>query len=157
VQIVLWIWILGLDSYQSAAHWKDYGGGRPKPPLYGIWDIKELKIDGQVRPALLTDNDRWRRLIFDFPNTATVQHLDDSFENYGASVDVSKGTLAITRQSDKAWKADLKFTRSAPDRLNMEGTMAGHAAEIQLHRVDENKFLLKSRGFHWVQEYPVIR
>jgi hypothetical protein len=39
----------------------------------------------------------------------------------------------------------------------MAGTMGGHAVEMRLQRVDESKFLLKSRGFHWVQEYPVIR
>jgi hypothetical protein len=28
---------------------------------------------------------------------------------------------------------------------------------MQLRREDEKKFLLSSRGFHWVQEYPFNR
>jgi uncharacterized membrane protein YphA (DoxX/SURF4 family) len=156
VQVAFWVWVLALYSYQSASGWKKYGGGRPRPLLYGIWDVTEMKIDGQVRPVLLSDNDRWRRLIFDFPTVVTAQHLDDSFENFGAALDEPKGSLSLTRQSDKAWKADLSFTR-AGDRLKLAGTLAGRPVEMQLQRVDESKFLLKSRGFHWVQEYPVIR
>jgi hypothetical protein len=116
-----------------------------------------MKVDGNVRPALLSDNERWRRLIFDFPNLVTAQHLDDSFENFGAAVDATKNSLSLTRQNDKTSYANLKFTRGVPDSLTLTGAMAGHSVEMQLQRVDENKFLLKSRGFHWVQEYPVIR
>ena len=156
-QVAFWIWVLALYSYQSAASWKSYGGGRQKSALYGIWDVTEMKIDGLVRPALLSDTQRWRRLIFDFPNTATAQQVDDSIESLGAEIDEAKGSLSLVRQSDKSWKADLKFTRTANDKLTVMGTMAGHPVEMQLERVDESKFLLKSRGFHWVQEYPVIR
>jgi len=157
VQVAFWIWVLALYSYQSAASWKTYGGGRQKSALYGIWDVTEMKVDGNVRPALLSDNERWRRLIFDFPNLVTAQHLDDSFENFGAAVDATKNSLSLTRQNDKTSYANLKFTRGVPDSLTLTGAMAGHSVEMQLQRVDENKFLLKSRGFHWVQEYPVIR
>lgn len=157
VQVAFWIWVLALYSYQSAASWKKYGGGRQKSALYGIWDVTEMKVDGNVRPALLSDNERWRRLIFDFPNLVTAQHLDDSFENFGAAVDATKNSLSLTRQNDKTSYANLKFTRGVPDSLTLTGAMAGHSVEMQLQRVDENKFLLKSRGFHWVQEYPVIR
>ena len=157
VQAAFWIWVLALYSYQSASGWKNYGGARQKSALYGIWDVAEMKVDGQVRPALLSDNQRWRRLIFDFPNIATAQHLDDSFENFNASLDPAKGSLSLTRETDKTWNADLRFTRTSPDEIAMTGTMAGHPIEMLLHRVDESKFLLKSRGFHWVQEYPVIR
>lgn len=157
VQVAFWIWVLALYSYQSAKSWRSYGGGRPKPPLYGIWDITEMKMDGQTRPALLTDNDRWRRLIFDFPNAATAQHLDDSFESFAVSVDPAKGLLSLTGQTDKAWRADLRFSLITPDKVAISGTMKAHPVEMQLERVDPSKFLLKSRGFHWVQEYPVIR
>jgi len=156
VQIAFWIWVLALYSYQSATGWNKYGGGRQKSPLYGIWDVTEMKVDGQVRPAALGEKQRWRRLIFDFPDQATAENLDDSFENFGASIDGAKGSVSLTRPSEKAWKAELKFARAA-DKLTMIGTLAGLPLEMQLEREDESKFLLKSRGFHWVQEYPVIR
>jgi len=157
VQVAFWIWVLALYSYQAATSWKSYGGGRQKSALYGIWDVVEMKIDGQVRPALISDDQRWRRLIFDFPNSATAQRLDESFEDLGSHVDVGKGSLALTREADKKWRADLRFSQAAAGKMTMTGSMGGLPVEMQLERVDESKFLLKSRGFHWVQEYPVIR
>lgn len=157
IQLGFWLWVLALNSYQSATSWKKYGGGRPKSALYGIWDVTEMKIDGQVRLPLLTTNTRWRRLIFDFPESASAQHLDDSFENFSASVDASKGSLSLSRPSDLAWTATFRYTQTAPGKLSLVGTLAGRPAEMRLERADESKFLLKNRGFHWVQEYPVIR
>ncbi len=157
VQAVLWIWILSVNTYQSASSWREYGGGRPKSALYGIWDVTEMTADGQVRPPLLNDNGRWRRMIFDFPEMMTAQHLDDAFERFQVSLDASKNALLLSKQDDKAWKASFSYQRPAPDELLLTGTMAGHNVQMQLKRVDEKKFLLASRGFHWVQEYPFIR
>jgi hypothetical protein len=156
-QAAFWVWVLVLYTHQSAKSWKSYGGGRQKSALYGIWDVTEMKIGGLVRPAVLSDNERWRRLIFDFPRSATAQRLDGSFEDFGAQIDAAKGSVSLTRENNKAWKADLRFMRTAADKMTMTGSVAGHPVEMQLEREDEGKFLLKSRGFHWVQEYPVIR
>jgi hypothetical protein len=35
--------------------------------------------------------------------------------------------------------------------------MDGHAIQMRLPLFDRSKFLLSSRGFRWVQEYPVDR
>jgi uncharacterized membrane protein YphA (DoxX/SURF4 family) len=157
VQAFLWVWILSLFTYQSMASWKNYGGGRPKPQLYGIWDVNQMTEDGQTRPPLLSDNGRWRRIIFDFPNTMTVQHLDDAFERFQSSLDAKKNLLFLSKPGDNTSKVDFSYRQLAPDELLLSGTMAGHSVQMQLKRVDEKKFLLASRGFHWVQEYPFIR
>ena len=39
----------------SYTGWSRYGAGAPKSPLYGIWDVEWMTIDGEVRPPLLTD------------------------------------------------------------------------------------------------------
>ena len=156
-QVVLWIWILNVNTYQSATSWRKYGGGRPKSPLYGIWDVTQMTDDGQVRTPLLTDDGRWRRMIFDFPNSAAAQHLDDTLERFQAAFDAQKNALSLSKQDDKNWKANFSYQRSTADDLVLAGSIAGHNVQMQLKRVDEKKFLLASRGFHWVQEYPFIR
>ena len=37
------------------------------------------------------------------------------------------------------------------------GDMDSHKVKVELQLVDRKKFLLVSRGFHWVQEYPFNR
>jgi hypothetical protein len=62
-----------------------------------------------------------------------------------------------TKSSDKNWKGNLNFQRVAQDQLILDGSMDGHKIHMQLHLVDRSKFMLVSRGFHWVQEYPFNR
>jgi hypothetical protein len=67
---VFGVWLLGLNAHLGLIGWRTYGSGRTLPPLYGIWDVDEFLIDGQVRPPLLTDTGRWRRVIFERPGSA---------------------------------------------------------------------------------------
>jgi hypothetical protein len=55
---------------------------------------------------------------------------------------------------DKNWKANFYCQRVARDQMTMDGNMDGHRIHMQLQLVDLNKFLLVSRGFRWIQEYP---
>jgi hypothetical protein len=157
VQIVVGMWLVGINAYGSWSEWHTFGGGRPKSALYGIWSVEQLSIDGQTRSPLLNDYDRWRRLVFDFPERMTFQRMDDSYAGYGVSINTNDKTLALTKNDDKNWKADFHFLRAAPDQLVLDGNMDGHTIHMQLQLVDRSKFLLVSRGFHWIQEYPYNR
>ena len=133
-----------------------------------------MSVDEQPRPPLLTDSTRWRRAIFDFPSrncagayTQTgytqsslclaLQRLDDSFVPYGASVNLSGGTLDLTKSSDKKWKAGFTLQRPAGNQLILDGRMDDHQVHMELQLVDRNSFPLVSRGFHWTMEAPYGR
>lgn len=156
-QLVFGLWLIGTTAYSGWDDWHTYGGARPKSPLYGIWSVEELSIDSQVRAPLLIDYDRWSRVVFDFPERATFQRMDDSFVSYGAKIDPDKKTLALTQSSDKNSKGNFTFQRPSADQLILDGEMGNHKTHLQLRLVDRNKFLLVNRGFHWVQEYPLNR
>jgi uncharacterized membrane protein YphA (DoxX/SURF4 family) len=156
-KIVLGVWLLGTAVYGGWTDWHTYGGGRSKSPLYGIWDVDELSIDGQLRSPLLIDYDRWRRAVFDHPDDMAFQRMDDSFAHYGASINASDKTMVLTKRSDKGWKANFTFQRTAVDGLILDGSMDSHKIHMRLQLVDRSKFMLVSRRFHWIQEYPFNR
>ena len=156
-QLVFGIWLIGFTLYGSLSEWREYGGGRTKSALYGIWDVNQLMIDGQTRSPLLSDNERWRRAIFDFPSSIALQRMDDSFSRYGVSINAKDKTLVLTKFDEKNWKANFVYARPATDQLTMDGEMDGHKVHMQLQLFDRNKFLLVNRGFHWIQEYPFNR
>ena len=156
-QIVVGVWLLGMNAHSSRVAWYQYGGGRPLPPLYGIWEVEQQSMDGQLRAPLVTDSDRWRRVIFDFATRVTFQRMDDSFARYGASIDAKNKTLVITDDQDKSSKANITFERPAPDQMTLDGKMDGHTIHMQVRLKDRNHFLLVNRGFHWIQEYPFNR
>jgi hypothetical protein len=156
-QVIFALLLVGLNVQRSWSHWHTYGGGRPKSSLYGIWNVDQLSIDGQLRSPLITDYDRWRRVIFDFPTRMAFQRMDDSFAGYDNTINDKDKILTLTKPGDKNWKATFTFQRGAQDQLSLDGNMDNHKLHMQLQLVDRSKFLLVSRGFHWIQDYPYNR
>jgi hypothetical protein len=156
-QIIFGLWLVGFNGHFAWDAWNTVGGGRPLPPLYGIWEVKQMSIDEQPRPPLLTDSARWRRAIFDFPDRMAFQRMDDTFASYGASVNLPERTLALTKKDDKNWRASFTFQRPAGDHLILDGRMDNHQVHMELQLTDRNSFLLVSRGFHWTMEAPLGR
>src|SRR5579864_4653353 len=63
-QVVVGAYHVGLALYGSAVSWREpYGGGAPRPPLYGIWEVDKMTIDDVEREPLVTDYERWRRVV----------------------------------------------------------------------------------------------
>jgi hypothetical protein len=116
-----------------------------------------MQIDGHTRSPLITDYDRWRRLVIQSAVGIMLQRMDDTFVGYGAKVDMTAKTIALTKAADKAWNARFTFEQPTRERLVLAGTLDGHSIRMKTELVDHTKFLLVSRGFHWVQEYPFNR
>jgi uncharacterized membrane protein YphA (DoxX/SURF4 family) len=157
LQVIFGLYLIGMNIYQGVGAWRQYGEGRPKPSLYGIWNIEEMSVDGQVRPPLLTDQDRWRRVIFDFETATTFQHPDDTYARFNSALNDKDKTLTLTKAADKNWKANFTYNRPVTDQLELAGSMDGHQVQMKLKLLDRSKFTLVNRGFHWVNEFPFQR
>jgi hypothetical protein len=157
LQVVFGLYLIGMGLYSSIQGWHTYGGGRTKSALYGIWNIDEMSVDGQARSPLFTDKDRWRRVVFDFPNFTSFQRPDDTFTGYGSAINEKDHTIGLTKPADKNWKASFTYSRPAPDQLVLNGSMDGHQVQMKLKLMDRDKFNLVNRGFHWINEYPFQR
>ena len=153
VQITFGLYLLGLYGNIGRTFWyAEGGGGSPKSPLYGIWNVEELAIDGELRPPQLNDYDRrWRRVIFDGPQWIFFQRTDDSFVRYGVSIDVRENTLALTKGHSRSWHSDFAFERPDSDRLVLDGQMDGHRINMKLQRVEFDTFRLLNSHFRWVR------
>ena len=126
-------------------------------PFYGIWSVEEFTVDGQLRPPLLTDPLRWQRLIIEIPGAITIQPMTGDPNYLGLRLDRQKKSLNLVKSEDWRWKAEFAYENPRPDVLILRGQMDGHPVSMTLHRMDESKFLLKSRGFHWVNEFSFNR
>jgi hypothetical protein len=152
-----WLWMIGLNIYGAWDGWHQYGGGRQKPELYGIWEVDQFTRDGQLRPPLLTDKDRFRRVLFDFPGSVLFYPMTDAAIRYSAAIDTKSKTLTLTKADDKNFKSILNYDRPSPNQLTLAGSMDGHPLQVQLERVDQTKYQGLNRGFRWIQEYPFNR
>lgn len=156
-QLVFGLLLFGTVLYGVRQDWPKYGGGAPKSPLYGIWNVDEMSIDGIVRSPLLTDYDRWRRVVFEFPQSMSFERMDDSFGGFAATYDPKQAVLALKKRNDPKWKGQLSVHQNGAGHITLDGQLGQHATHLQLSLMDRNKFLLISRGFHWIQDYPFNR
>ena len=116
VQILFAVYLVGMFTRLALNYWyAEGGGGSPKSALYGIWDVDQLSIDGELRSPLLNDYDRrWRRVIFDAPNRMAFQRTDDSFAHYGVSIDLDGHSIALTKGNSRSWQATFTFRVPPP-------------------------------------------
>ena len=152
-QVVFGVYLMATFAALSVRYWYGDGGGRaPRSALYGIWNIEELEVDGEARPASLNDYDRrWRRVIFDAPRVVVFQRIDDSLAHYGASFDSGTGTLALTKGSSATWRATFMVQRPSADRLVLDGDMDGHHLRLRLALVPLDTFRLLNSPFRWIR------
>jgi hypothetical protein len=148
---------LGLWLYNARETQKEFGDLSPRSPLYGIWNVDELTIDGSDHPPLVSDQERWRRVVFDYPRTIAIQLMSDSRQRYGLKLDADKRTLELTKFAEPDWKASFTFERPESDALVLEGTIDGKKLRAKCRRMETSEFRLVSRGFHWINEFPFNR
>ncbi|MEV3905078.1 DoxX family protein [Mycobacterium sp. NPDC050551] len=167
-QVLIGVMLLAAFGGQG---WRQFT--RPTPNLYGIWQVDGFSAEGYRRDPLLTDELRWRRVIFDRPFLmsdpvmVTVQHMDDSFEVFGGTIDARTHFIDLTNRielgSYEETPATIRLTYWWPDagstdRIVIDGEdFAGHRIHAWFTRMDPATFPLVDRGFNWVQEQPYNR
>ena len=144
------------DSWKIS---KQYGSTASRPALYGIWEVDSFLRGRESIPPLVGDSVRWRRMVVSYPGFLSVRLLNDSTRGYRAQTDSVKHTLVLTTSKDTAAKFPFSYAQSGPhnEQLELDGVLRGDSLHIRLHRVDETKFLLVSRGYHWIDELPFNR
>jgi hypothetical protein len=72
-------------------------------------------------------------------------------------LDSNRKQFVLTDYKDPKWRAVLSYQQPGPEIFTVAGAIDGQTITARLHRVDESKFQLLSRGFHWVSERPFNR
>ena len=151
------------DSYRGAQTW-GYLTSRPV-----IWFVDQFVVDQSAHPPLVTDDVRWQPAVFDVPRTFAVESMSGSFQFLRVSADTKTKTLLLEKfddvhtlaefdlwPGDPLWRTEFAFDQPAPNRITLDGQLEGRHIHAELHR-ETPKFLLTSRGFHWINEYPLNR
>ena len=95
LQLAYAAYFVVLAMYSNIRVWHKFGGGAPKSPLYGIWDVQRMTIDGVERPPLLTDSTRWRRVLFDAPSFMQIRRMTDAPTGFVSTIDTVAHTMAL--------------------------------------------------------------
>ncbi|HEV7485711.1 MAG TPA: hypothetical protein VGQ65_08510 [Thermoanaerobaculia bacterium] len=130
-----------------------FSGPENRSPLYGIWRVDDFQINGHA----IADLTRWRRVIFEIRPMMSVQLMDDVRVRLNAKMDEKNRSLAVSRRNEPQWDGRLTYQRSTPDTLTIDGNLGGKNVHALCHLEPMPKFLLTTRGFHWINEFPFNR
>ncbi|TCC89411.1 hypothetical protein EZ428_17095 [Pedobacter frigiditerrae] len=133
---------------------KEYGDAAPKPPLYGIYDVKTFSLKGELLAPLTTDSTRWKRMIIGYPGYVRITKMTDSNVWMKLKVDTNAKTLKLTSTKDSTNQYNLGYKKLGKDQVIVKGLMGKDSVSIQFKQFDHTQFNLVKTGFHWINEYP---
>jgi hypothetical protein len=164
--------VLAVFLYQvtstTLSNYRQWGDGRVKPPLHGIYVVERFERDGQVVPAVVTEPERWRHFVVDWEGLVSVQRMDGTFVHYAFKPELASGKAEVGpydrfaafgsylngQPSQPAPPSSWSIARPEAGVLIMEGDLLGHRLAMTVKARDASDFPLVKRGFHWVNEVP---
>jgi uncharacterized membrane protein YphA (DoxX/SURF4 family) len=160
-KFLLIAYVIFTDISSSAEGMHIYGDSAPKAPLSGIYNIETFIRNKDTIPPLLTDTIRWRQLIIAGSKGdayVTIRTMNDAEKGYQLVEDTVKHTITFVSYYDSSQKVLFNYRFSGPDALVCNGRENNNdTIRVYMRKYPENKFLLTSRGFHWINEYPMNR
>ena len=155
MQLVFAAWVMWSGYQNVGASYTARGPAAPRPPLYGIWNIDRMTIDGVERAPLVTDYDRWRRLVVQSPGAISFQRMDNMFLGYQAKVDEVAGTMVLNAQNKEVGRFTIE--KPAEGRLVLDGSLNGRPMRLETSYFDPANFRLLQGKFRWFQDMPFNR
>lgn len=148
--------VVAIATSRAYQTWSRFGTPSPRSPLYGVWTVADMRVDGVVRPPLVTDGGRWRRVVFDRPSFAAFQRMDDGFEVRMVDIDTAAHRIDVFGLEGGV-AGQLQIAGADPAVMLLTGTLDAQRLEMRLERVDHTQFTLEQRRLHWIQERPFNR
>jgi uncharacterized membrane protein YphA (DoxX/SURF4 family) len=146
-RVFKWAFLLfacGSTTFGYYQTWQNREQAARSRPLVGIWQVE------QGSPATAG----WRHVVFTANGFFTVLHQDGRPLRFLATVDEKEGAITLRPRWGDAAPSRLSFTRPDEQHLQIQGSLGELAADALLVRVDTPEFVLTSREFQWVTDYP---
>ena len=162
-KVIFWIKSIGLFVIVSLISFNFYtteshrGKNRKKPPLYGIWEASSFIKNGETLQPLTTDNYRWRYLIVDLKDIATVKTMDDIKHQYKFVTDTTSQKIIIHVKGAESEDYNFDYEYFDTDVLQLNGIIKSDTLDIIFSRIKHEEFTLNARGFNWINERPFNR
>lgn len=146
---------LGYGFYSTLDARKLYGTERPKPALYGVYEVTNYVINGDTITNYKSDR-LWKDIRFEREGRVQVKKMNKQNIYYGVEVDTMAQTIKFISSSGESDSFDFNYTRTQNTLdftyIHKQDTVSG-----QTRRLGKEDFLLTNRGFHWISENPFNR
>lgn len=141
--------------FQNYGLLHEYGALAPRKPWHGLYRVESFVREG-VADRALPDGDRWVRVGLASMGVGAIQRADGGSRRQLMQVDADAGTLTITRRGEPE-PSVLRFSQPEPGVIVLEGPFEGATISARLRLEEGAAPLLTTRGFHWINEFPLNR
>ncbi len=155
VKVIGLVLLIGMGILFGSMTEKSRSDASDKPFLYGIWEAKRVIQNKDTVAPLITDDKRWRYLVIDQKNTVIVKYMDDSKRYFKFKTDTTAQTISMYGLHKDTISNNLNYSYPSYSILEIKGILENDSVSIFLERKHIDSFLLKSRGFHWINERPL--
>lgn len=146
---------LGSMVYQGIITVKRGNRDTKKVPLYGIYEVSQIRADS-LRAPWIVEIRRFQKIYIEQEWGFTVRKNQTDLSYYQLKTDTLKHQLSFW-DNNSSDTVHLHYQQTEKDIYLCDGTAGKDSIHMQLKRKDPNDYLLISRGFHWINEYPLNR
>lgn len=125
------------------------------PQVKGGFDVEAIQINGRPAAAVDPSNADWKQIVAAKNywllrrTDGTSSYFSPTYRPKTNSVELASEKTGSRFQFDYSWQD--------AGHLVLTGKMGNETLVARLKKIDEKKFLLTNRGFHWISEYPFNR
>ncbi|HMP93981.1 MAG TPA: hypothetical protein PKD90_13955, partial [Phnomibacter sp.] len=160
MKVLVLVATIGFGTAEVLSYALPGGSNAARPKYYGLYLIDTFIKNGDTLPPLRTDSTRWYRLAIENDYNCRVVLANDSSLRFNYTADTIANQITFKRFEDSTRKMTLTVLQQPGGQFELSGKNEyGAAIMLKGQRVTniEEEFLLTSRGFHWVTEYPFNR
>jgi hypothetical protein len=125
--------------------------------FYATYTIDSFVQNHKALPPMVAYNNQWQTLeISMYKPYVTIVLLNGKKTYFNVERDPQHDSLRISLVRDSITNYNMAYHR-VDSTLTIEGIYLKDTFFIKMHSPAEKKYLLTSRGFHWINEYPFNR
>ena len=155
IKYALVIYIVAGDLISAVQADEQHGDNVKRPSLYGIYNVESFVRNKDTLAPLTTDTHRWSKLIINYKDGIQVRFMNDSTKFYSVKTDTVKHEITVNTPEDILHVHSFIYNLQKTGKLTLSGKWKQDSVHIRMSKYDTKKFLLLSRGFHWINELPL--
>lgn len=121
------------------------------PERFDTYEIVEHKTNGVAVPEE-DKTRRWQKLYVMTKNKCSLQYMDGATIRWNFAADTVAHTMSLA-SPDSGTVYHFQYTIASDNLYRLKGKLNEDSIHIAMHK-NSDGFLLMSRGFHWINEYP---
>ena len=125
--------------------------------MYGLYEVTNFTVNGDTI-SNYKDERLWRSIAVQREGSLRISKFDGKRSTYyGVEKDSLKDVLKLKSWSDEDIKFDLNYKKIDSLQFEFNTIIDSDTIYVKTKRKTAKDFLLRSREFRWISEYPFNR